>query len=145
VLGKALFWDMQVGSDGVQACATCHFRAGADPRTKNQISPGFLRVTFQPGGGMVPDPDFDFAAGGVAQGPNYRLTPEDFPLRRLTVPADRESAIEADTNNVVASQACTMRSTGRTASPPRTPRAFASVRASALPTCAGLSRATPRR
>src|SRR5215468_7426079 len=25
-LGKAFFWDMQVGSDGVQACATCHFR-----------------------------------------------------------------------------------------------------------------------
>ena len=44
VLGKALFWDMQVGSDGVQACATCHFRAGADPRKKNQISPGLLRV-----------------------------------------------------------------------------------------------------
>src|SRR5262245_62487950 len=28
-LGKALFWDMQVGSDG-QACASCHFHAGAD-------------------------------------------------------------------------------------------------------------------
>src|SRR5262249_45306273 len=32
-LGKALFWDMQVGSDGVQACATCHFNAGADTRS----------------------------------------------------------------------------------------------------------------
>ena len=32
ILGKALFWDMQVGSDGIQACATCHFRAGADGR-----------------------------------------------------------------------------------------------------------------
>src|SRR5262245_46039119 len=31
VLGKALFWDMQVGSDGV-ACGSCHFQAGADPR-----------------------------------------------------------------------------------------------------------------
>ena len=39
-LGKALFWDMQVGSDGIQACASCHFRAGADPRSRNQISPG---------------------------------------------------------------------------------------------------------
>ena len=29
-LGKALFWDMQVGSDGVQACASCHFEGGAD-------------------------------------------------------------------------------------------------------------------
>ncbi|SRR6266540_1702054 len=29
VLGKALFWDVQVGSDGRTACATCHFHAGA--------------------------------------------------------------------------------------------------------------------
>ena len=27
-LGKALFWDMQAGSDGKTACATCHFQAG---------------------------------------------------------------------------------------------------------------------
>src|SRR5688572_13458681 len=46
VLGKALFWDMQVGSDGV-ACGSCHFDAGADTRTKNQVSPGLLRVAFQ--------------------------------------------------------------------------------------------------
>ncbi|MFO0733870.1 MAG: cytochrome c peroxidase [Nitrospiraceae bacterium] len=39
-LGKALFWDMQVGSDGVQACASCHFTSGmADNRSKNQLSP----------------------------------------------------------------------------------------------------------
>ena len=38
-LGKALFWDMQVGSDAVQACGTCHFHAGADNRTKNQTNP----------------------------------------------------------------------------------------------------------
>ncbi len=43
-LGKALFWDMQVGSDGIQACASCHFRAGADPRSKNQLNPGLKRV-----------------------------------------------------------------------------------------------------
>ena len=29
-LGKAFFWDMQVGSDGRTACATCHFHAGVD-------------------------------------------------------------------------------------------------------------------
>ena len=34
-LGKALFWDQQVGSDG-QACASCHFQALADSRSKNQ-------------------------------------------------------------------------------------------------------------
>jgi cytochrome c peroxidase len=28
VLGKALFWDMQVGSDSRTACASCHFHAG---------------------------------------------------------------------------------------------------------------------
>ena len=39
-LGKALFWDVQVGSDGQVACATCHFQAGADVRTVNTIHPG---------------------------------------------------------------------------------------------------------
>ena len=39
LLGKALFWDQQTGSDGV-ACATCHFHAGADRRTRNQLEPG---------------------------------------------------------------------------------------------------------
>ncbi len=39
-LGKALFWDMQVGGDGIQACATCHYHAGADHRRANQMSPG---------------------------------------------------------------------------------------------------------
>ena len=27
-LGKSLFWDMQVGGDGAQACASCHRRTG---------------------------------------------------------------------------------------------------------------------
>src|SRR5215831_4882876 len=38
-LGKALLWDTAIGSDG-QACASCHFSAGADNRVKNQINPG---------------------------------------------------------------------------------------------------------
>jgi cytochrome c peroxidase len=46
-LGKALFWDMQVGSDGVQACATCHFSAGADIRARNQISPNLSDANFK--------------------------------------------------------------------------------------------------
>ena len=61
-LGKALFWDMQVGSDGVQACASCHFRAGADPRSRNQVSPGMTHR---------PKPDLTFATG---TGPNHPLT-----------------------------------------------------------------------
>src|SRR4051794_6039650 len=38
-LGKALFWDMQAGSDGKTACASCHFSAGADNRSRNQVNP----------------------------------------------------------------------------------------------------------
>ncbi len=70
VLGKALFWDMQAGSDG-QACASCHFHAGADNRAKNQLSTGFLSTP----------PDFTFGVthpGGG--GPNYTLAAGDFPF-----------------------------------------------------------------
>ena len=103
-LGKALFWDMQVGSDGVQACATCHFRAGADTRKKNQVSPGLLRVVFQPNsaGQIVAVPNADLTFNG--QGPNDTLSQADFPFRRLADPTNRESAIVADSNNVVSSQ-----------------------------------------
>ncbi|MBI3775341.1 MAG: cytochrome C peroxidase [Gammaproteobacteria bacterium] len=51
-LGKALFWDMQVGSDGVQACASCHFHAGADDRSKNALNPA-LRIIFDDYAGPV--------------------------------------------------------------------------------------------
>ena len=39
-LGKALYWDMQAGSDNEVACATCHFNAGGDARSRNQLHPG---------------------------------------------------------------------------------------------------------
>ena len=76
-LGKALFWDMQVGSDGVQACASCHFRAGADPRSRNQVSPGLKHM---------PDPDLTYTTGS---GPNHQLKASDFPLSRLATPGIR--------------------------------------------------------
>jgi len=38
VLGKALFWDVQVSSDNRVACASCHFHAGADHRIQNQLT-----------------------------------------------------------------------------------------------------------
>src|SRR6476659_4011782 len=41
VLGKALFWDMQVGADGRTACATCHFHAGADHRAERLTATDF--------------------------------------------------------------------------------------------------------
>lgn len=48
VLGKALFWDMQVGSDGVQSCGTCHFNAGVDNRTKGQLNPNLTASPLGP-------------------------------------------------------------------------------------------------
>jgi cytochrome c peroxidase len=92
-LGKALFWDMQVGSDGVQACASCHFRAGADPRSKNQISPGLRHA---------PEPDFTYT---TAPGPNYQLQTSDFPLTRLAIPGARgELDAASDSNDAISSQ-----------------------------------------
>jgi cytochrome c peroxidase len=72
-LGKALFWDMQVGSDGITACASCHFHAGADNRSKNQLAPGLLRVNAD----KTANPDTVFNFGG----PNYQLKPENFPIK----------------------------------------------------------------
>ena len=92
VLGKALFWDMQVGSDGIQACASCHFRAGADPRSRNQVSPGLLVH-----GGA----DSEF----TPVGPNGQLHANDFPLTRLAIPGVRGGLdLATDTNDAVSSQ-----------------------------------------
>ncbi|HEX7288213.1 MAG TPA: cytochrome c peroxidase [Candidatus Angelobacter sp.] len=69
-LGKALFWDQQVGSDGVQACASCHFNAGADSRAFNQIDPGLRDQD-------PSSPNFNMYTLGVLLGnsyyPNYQL------------------------------------------------------------------------
>jgi cytochrome c peroxidase len=97
-LGKALFWDTQVGSNGNQACATCHFHAGVDTREKNQLSPGLLRVNAS---GEPADPDITFNAG---KGPNSVLQPADFPFHKLANPDDRLSQVLRDTNDVAGSQ-----------------------------------------
>lgn len=87
-LGKALFWDVQVGSDGKTACASCHFHAGADVRTKNQINPG-LRGD---------DSTFQLA------GPNYQLQPADFPLTKHADSNAANSPIVSDVNDIISSQ-----------------------------------------
>ena len=89
-LGKALFWDQQLGSDGIQSCASCHFKAGADNRSKNQISPGLLALA----------KDITFQAGG----PNYQLTGEDFPFFKLEDENNRLSRVKSDTNDIASSQ-----------------------------------------
>ncbi len=87
ILGKALFWDIQSGSDG-QACASCHFHAGADIRGKNQIQPG-ANGTFS---ARLSDP-------ANPTGPNVELSAADFPFRKYANPADRRSAILYDTDD----------------------------------------------
>jgi cytochrome c peroxidase len=91
LLGKALFWDMQMGSDEI-ACATCHYHAGADNRSKNQVSPGLN------GGNGV----FDVQNGGKI-GPNSALLAKDFPFHELVDPADRDSLVLFDTDDVSSS------------------------------------------
>lgn len=101
VLGKALFWDMQVGSDGVMACATCHFHAGADNRSRHQASPGLLR--WYANGASNPDRTFQLV------GSNYALKVSDFPLRKLRNPNDSKSSVLSDRNDVVSSQGIAFR------------------------------------
>ncbi|HEU4416475.1 MAG TPA: cytochrome c peroxidase [Candidatus Angelobacter sp.] len=81
-LGKALFWEMQAGSDSKTACATCHFKAGIDGRGTNQMNPGA-------NGGW----------DGFGYGPNYTLASIDFPLTSL--PAK-------DVDNIIGSQGVRM-------------------------------------
>jgi cytochrome c peroxidase len=90
-LGKALFWDTQVGSNGV-ACATCHYHAGADAREKNQLSPGGK------GGDMIFDP---LASGGTA--PNQSFETADFPFHQFLDPDDRDSGVIFTTDDTSSS------------------------------------------
>jgi len=95
VLGKALFWDQQVGSDGL-ACASCHFHAGADSRIVNQLSPSLKHN--DPARAGVFDPTRTGSGG-----PNYTLTAGDYPFHVLADPNDRESAVLFDSDDVTSS------------------------------------------
>ena len=113
-LGKSLFWDMQAGSDGSTACATCHYGAGADPfsdpglpptrvtRSTNQVSPGPDTVfgntstvvkTFATTVAGLTVPQTVRALGNPRLKPNYTLNPFDFPLFR-PFPVDARLAID---------------------------------------------------
>lgn len=104
-LGKALFWDMQAGSDGKTACATCHWHAGADARTKNTLNPG------APGGAFGHQTSIgpSLAADALANFPgvNLQLKPEDFPFHRLEnmdLPQSDSNRVIFDSKKVVGSQ-----------------------------------------
>jgi cytochrome c peroxidase len=92
-LGKAAFWDMQVGSDGVQACGTCHFVSGVDNRTRNQLNPNHL------GGDNTLQ----------VKGPNQTVVAGDFPFHKLAdpdVPGEPQlnpGNVVSDANDVMSS------------------------------------------
>src|SRR5262249_28336379 len=105
ILGKALFWDQQAGSDGL-ACASCHFHAGADNRVINQLDPGLRNV----------DPALQNLFHVTASnrtlkvgpppggGPNYTLKKADYPFHQLSDPTDRNSVVLFDTDDITSSQ-----------------------------------------
>ncbi|MBS1138044.1 MAG: Di-heme cytochrome c peroxidase [Proteobacteria bacterium] len=99
-LGKALFWDQAAGSDG-QACASCHYNAGADSRTRNQLDPGLRAIPAQSVWGAKPPQQT--TGVGVAFAPDYQLQASDFPLLKFTIAGDRASGIASDTQAVVSS------------------------------------------
>lgn len=120
VLGKALFWDMQAGSDGIQSCASCHFQAGADVRSKNQCATQGNQVFYDREGDIIGF--FNAARTGTDAfeevlgrlwTPNFQLAGEDFPLvitqnAYLPESPDQGDIIAADTgaknrNDVVGS------------------------------------------
>lgn len=80
-LGKALYWDMQLGSDGVTACATCHHHAGTDGRTRNTLHPGA---------------DGRFHAESR---PNAELRLDDFPFVRFGNPDDIDTRLDGQTRD----------------------------------------------
>lgn len=93
-LGKALFWEMRVGSDGIQSCASCHFHAGVDNRAKNNVTPGLLQ----------PDTSFQIP------GPNGTVQAVHFPLTSFQIPDQEgfernpENHFVNNTNDAMSSQ-----------------------------------------
>lgn len=82
-LGKALFWDMQAGSDFRKdgqkyvgtACASCHYRFGADARDRNTDT-----IAFQAWTKFVAD------RGIPAPTPDFRAERSNFAQRNLPAP-----------------------------------------------------------
>jgi len=85
-LGKAFYWDMQTGSDGQVACASCHYHAGVDNRVLNTVNPH--------SGGFQVD----------SGGPGGTLTADDFNFHQFADALDRNSAVVRSINDIVGSQ-----------------------------------------
>jgi len=113
MLGKALFWDMEIGSDGSTACASCHFHAGVDHRITNQINPGQASTHANVASifnkpfvaADIPGDVSSYATLSAGKGgPNYTLKKTDFPTHVLADPLDRNSPIVYSTDDVIGSQ-----------------------------------------
>lgn len=95
-LGKALFWDMQVGSDGVQSCGSCHFHAGVDNRTKNQLNPNI-------------DPELQVLSVAGSATTNVEVIASDFPFHQTSdhrspaEPLFQSGNVTSDANDVMSS------------------------------------------
>ncbi|HSR65510.1 MAG TPA: cytochrome c peroxidase, partial [Xanthomonadaceae bacterium] len=113
VLGKALFWDMQLGSDGVQACASCHFSAGADTRTRDQLNPDHLGGDTQLE--VFRNRHLSTAPTAADQNANRDLVRTDFPTHRLInqaiagEPLLNPGNVSRDANDVVSSMGVRLR------------------------------------
>jgi cytochrome c peroxidase len=94
-LGKALFWDTNVGSDGM-ACGSCHFHAGADRRIKNQLSPGGAST-------LTENQLFNQTVAGKQTGPNQTLAQSHFPFHQRLDPLDEISPVSYNSDNVTSS------------------------------------------
>jgi len=95
LLGKALFWDTNVGSDGI-ACASCHFHAGADSRTKNQLSPGGKTTD-------IANQIFDLSISEQYTGANHNLSSKDFPFHQRQYPHYPKSEVTHNSDDVSSS------------------------------------------
>ena len=93
-LGKALFWDMQAGSDGKVACATCHFHAGADARLSNTL-------------GLPKDNPNKVKLRNA----NSKLKESDFPFVRVSGnnPLDPTSVVVSNVQEIVGSKGVELR------------------------------------
>jgi len=103
-LGKSLFWDMQVGSDSVQACASCHFHAGVDDRIKGQINSNTTGgdITTISVANIVNGTPADFnGTTGTSGGANAEVTIDSFPLHKLSSPLVSADPLNLNGNSIL--------------------------------------------
>ncbi len=105
VLGRAFFWDQQMGSDG-GSCASCHYSAGTDNRLTGQLNPAF-----RAGGGADTNmgctegsecaDGTETASGGTA-GSDYTFVEKDYPFRQFEgdVVTDRNAPVRINSNDI---------------------------------------------